>query len=942
MLIYFKSISQRRDLRTASAPEDRGMEVSGARSLAAAVAASHWDEQQGSIVSQNKPYVKKAVIPCQTNIIDKQITNDPKQNFSSKMSGTPVKMLIAQEMSTDIKSKQKPLSVVARLMGLDDELKPQPCPEDSQNKSQEGLNQAYFAARTDCHQQDILINKAVPSQTHQSDRQKEQGGANEVWQKSTQKRGSCEGNQNEIKMMLARQKFMEAKSLAIDGKFLHSKEFQDALDVLSSNRDLFLKFLDEPNSLFTKQLNNLPFAASPQTKPTTVLKPSKDVEAQSTKMAKKQEYPENNESACGTKTHQCDLSFNTSMAKSVSHPTRIVVLKPSTGKTTRVPTPTISPEYQVRQYHFGDQSEIEAFRTAYTVNRSTGQMQKTFSGHKRDESLLSSVVSDRCGREGSSFDLSEIYYMENDDGFSDSEMDIVTQTSRQSWDRSGSPCSLSSFSKVSKSPESSVIREAKRRLSERWALMASNGMKEAQLSLPRNTTTLGEMLAISEVKREECVHKSTVSSSESCVGEDEMRQPAFCFSVGRTINSRELSPGNLSRSKSVPVSSSAYDDVEKKIEDPHSHISKSTVLEVSRANHGNLSFGGKVSSFFFSRSKKANRERPVSSLLVGTYDADLEVVRTYLMPKSTESCLTFDNKVNDEEESIVAASPVAATNVSAKAMLMLAQGKTADKSNEKQERFIPKQNFINNLDQPSPNSILDAPFEDDVEKLSQLSEDNAGKIALSRSSHIESIARSLSWEDTHLEMLYHKPSSLHTLPMTEDDQECFAVVWKLLSYAGFEEWDMIFNGWHSLDSPLDPILLDNFINWREEESMEKRSNLRLIFDCVNSALLELSCNTLMSIWPHNRTCRQAQLNAHTCSSLADVVWDIIRDWFYSNKTNLFAETNGILVVDTTLRKEVGRFSWAKTTMVEIEELTKEISGEVLEDLLSEALNTCLS
>ncbi|XP_074582341.1 uncharacterized protein LOC141838691 isoform X2 [Curcuma longa] len=890
----------------------------------------------GSIVNQNKPDVKKAAIPCQTNIIDKQ-------NFSSKMSGTPVKMLIAQEMSTDIKSKQKPLSVVARLMGLDDDLKAQPCPAVSQNKSQGGLNQAYFAAHTDCHQQDILIDKAVPSQTHQSDLQKEQGDANEVWQKSTQKRGSCEGNQNEIKMMLARQKFREAKRLATDGKFLHSKEFQDALDVLSSNRDLFLKFLDEPNSLFTKQLSNLAFPASPQTKPTTVLKPSKDVEAKYTKMAKKHEYPENNESGCGTKTHQCDLSFNTSMAKSVSHPTRIVVLKPSTGKTTRVPTPTILPEYQVRQNRFGDQAETEAFGSAYTVNRSARQMQKTFIGHKRDESLLSSVVSNRFGHEGSSFDLSEIYYMEKDDGFSDSEMDIVTQTSQQSWGRFGTSCSLSSFSKVSNSPDSSVIREAKRRLSERWALMASNGMKEAQLSLPRNTTTLGEMLAISEVKREECVHKSTVSSRKSCVGEDEMRQPAFCFSVGRTINSREFFPGNLSRSKSVPVSSSAYNDVEKKIEDPHSHISKSTVLEVSRAKHGNLSFGGKVSSFFFSRSKKANRESSDSSVLVGTYDTDLEIVRTYLMPKSTESCLTSDNQVNDEEESIVAASPVSATNVSAKAMLTLEQGKTCDKCDEKQERFVPQQNFINNLNQPSPTSILDASFEDDVvEKLSQLSEDNAGEKALSRSSHIESVARSLSWEDAHLEMLYHKPLSLHTLPMTEDHQEYFAVVWKLLSYAGFEEWDMIFNGWHSLDSPLDPILLDNFINWQEEESTEKRSNLRLLFDCVNSALLELSRNTLMSIWPHNRACRQAQLNAHTCFSLADVVWDIIRDWFYSNQTNLFAETNSILVVDTTLRKEVGGISWAKTTMVEIEELTKEISGEVLEDLLSEALNTCLS
>lgn len=214
--------------------------------------------------------------------------------------------------------------------------------------------------------------------------------------------------------------------------------------------------------------------------------------------------------------------------------------------------------------------------------------------------------------------------------------------------------------------------------------------------------------------------------------------------------------------------------------------------------------------------------------------------------------------------------------------------------------------------------------------------------ALSRSSHIESVARSLSWEDTHLEMLYHKSLSLHTLPMIEDDQEYFTVVRKLLSYAGFENWDMIFNGWHSLDSPLDPILLDNFIGWREEESTEKWSNLRLLFDCVNSALLELSYNTLMSIWPHNRACCQAQINAHTCSSLADVVWDKIKDWFYSNRANLFAETNGILVLDTPLRKEVGGISWAKTTMVEIEEITKEISGEVLEDLLSEALNTCLS
>lgn len=188
-------------------------------------------------------------------------------------------------------------------------------------------------------------------------------------------------------------------------------------------------------------------------------------------------------------------------------------------------------------------------------------------------------------------------------------------------------------------------------------------------------------------------------------------------------------------------------------------------------------------------------------------------------------------------------------------------------------------------------------------------------------------------------MLYPKPSSLHTIPKTEDaDREYFASVQKLLSYAGFEDWDMIFTGWHSLDSPLDPVLLDNFIDGREKESkyIGKRSNLRLLFDSVNSALLELSCNTLMSIQLNNRLCCEAQIDAHACS-LAEVVWATIRDWFSGNQANVFAEANSILVVDRTLRKEVGVNCWHKTAMIEVEEITKDVSVEMLEDLLSEAL-----
>ncbi|KAF5959438.1 hypothetical protein HYC85_000647 [Camellia sinensis] len=52
-------------------------------------------------------------------------------------------------------------------------------------------------------------------------------------------------------MALVRQKFIEAKRLATDEKLRQSKQFQDVLEVLSSNKDLFVKFLQEPNSLFS-------------------------------------------------------------------------------------------------------------------------------------------------------------------------------------------------------------------------------------------------------------------------------------------------------------------------------------------------------------------------------------------------------------------------------------------------------------------------------------------------------------------------------------------------------------------------------------------------------------------------------------------------------------------------------------------------------------------
>ena len=77
---------------------------------------------------------------------------------------------------------------------------------------------------------------------------------------------------NGKKMALIRQKFMEAKRLSTDERLRQSKEFEEALEVLSSNNDLLVRLLDSQNLY---ELQSTPVA---ETKRITVLKPSKMVD----------------------------------------------------------------------------------------------------------------------------------------------------------------------------------------------------------------------------------------------------------------------------------------------------------------------------------------------------------------------------------------------------------------------------------------------------------------------------------------------------------------------------------------------------------------------------------------------------------------------------------------------------------------------------------------
>ena len=593
-----------------------------------------------------------------------------------------MKMLIAQEMSKETESKRKQPNIVARLMGLDEALPAHQSAVNGEGQFERSARSSRVtlagALQNSRQLEDGYFDRSLPYEVHSFGCEKEYRDVYEVWQppprtshfkdQSLQKGRSVE-IQNERTTALVRQKFMEAKRLATDKKLLQSKEFQDALEVLSSNRDLFLKFLEEPNSLFSSHLKELRLTpAAPQTKRITVLKPSRTVDTKGDTHLKKQQCPVNNEGGW-------DLD-KPKRSSSMTQPTRIVVLKPSPGKRhdpKLMVMPHLSSPELTENSDFNQVLETtESMGSREATRDITWQMTETVSSNRRDESLLSSVLSNGYVGDESSFNRSENEYeVEEDGNFSDAE--VPSPTSRHSWDysnRYGSPYSLSS--RASYSPEPLVIREAKRRLSERWSLVASNGNSQEQMEMWRSSSTLGEMLAISKVKKEVRVGGLTVSSGRSYGGEEDLRASSSGSSTCQTKNGDgvERSPWNLSRSKSLPVSS-AYENVGLNSEVSNSEVKKPVVAkDTAKSKSGKSSFKAKVSSLFFSRNKKGGREKSIPSP-VGAFGevgkgGSVEPVDkgNYLLHLVNNSQPEVCPQVHSEEGSIKVSSPAVVKDVS--------------------------------------------------------------------------------------------------------------------------------------------------------------------------------------------------------------------------------------------------------------------------------------
>ncbi|CAL9148171.1 uncharacterized protein LOC135584584 isoform X1 [Musa acuminata AAA Group] len=899
----------------------------------------HMDAALGSAGGRNcSDAVKKPIYPAVAETQDKQqIVNELRSGSSNKNSGrTPIKMLLSQEMQGDAEPRQKPPSVVARLMGLESFPVQRSVATSRKIRSKGGLRDSSTGELR--HLKDDFVDHSMAYESRSFAHEKkdyrdvyeiQQQPSKNVWVKDQSPvKARHDENSYQKRMDLVRQKFTEAKRLATDEKLLDSKEFQDAVEVLNSNRDLFLQFLDEPNSLFTKQrlfdLQSISLP-SPQRTRITVLKPSTAMEERSDRSMGRELLADSGESVGRANKHHWSSGFSEPNLHK-SQPTRIVVLKPSPGKfddtNTRFTDGGVSSGALVTDELVGSREVAKEI---------TRQMRESLSSN-RDEALLSSVLSNGYIGDESSSHRSASEFMEDEVGcLSGSE--IATPATDYSWDctnKIGSPFSASSLTRASHSPESSVITEAKKRMSERWASVASNENSQDRFQLQRTLSTLGEMLSIPELKKEGSKEEISLLDSKLFTGEDDPKVPAaFECTSGTTKDEHPVDSScrNLSRSKSAPNSSSACEFDESNTDITSSSFGKPIDQTEVPKSRGRSSFRDKVSGFFFSRSKKPFGEKPARSPPVS--DDRLRSISSDLGGKTNDD---LSRSVDDDLSQPKLGSPDKMPQGSTKVTPSL------EAAHSLQKPAI-HGTLTQNQDRYSQIPVFEAPLADG---LSQSPGNNMAERpqALSRSPPIESVVRSLSRSTSCSDAASAKHfNSRMMFSEAEREHEQLVFVHELMASAGMDSRESVmFGGWHSIDSPLNPLLLYEYLHVDEEEGKcrERRSGRRLLFDAVNAALLDLSQAALRAAYPWNGPRHDARKNDKVGGSAADQVWALVRNALSSEKR--VPTESASAAVERLVRKEVAGRQWAESSWLEVCEFSKEIGGKLLEELVEETLS----
>ncbi|KAI9121975.1 hypothetical protein K1719_006664 [Acacia pycnantha] len=496
---------------------------------------------------------------------------------SKQLFGAPIKKLLAEEMSGETDSKIRAPGVIARLMGLDG--MPLQLPANKQHKSssevhlqgrpQLEITQSGRSSRRSSRDQqefkDVFEVSEIPKA--ESCRYPSQG---------------TDLIATDAEISFIEQKFMDAKRLATDRDSLSSKEFDDALEVLDSNTDLLLKYFQRPDSLFKKHLNDLQTAPLQShckyveamratdmeeyeqhhdyswrsARDTTRLNCNRSHQRRLDGYAA--QFDRRHAVHSSPKSPKLQLSAKD---KQDAIPTKIVVLKPNFGKVQHA-TKFIS---SCSSHAFLTESGNSA---AYPDVRNRGlELNKRnlpdTVGFSRQNSTESREIAKEITRRMKSsiyngstvFSSSRITGYAGDDSSCDFSENESAEESEVTSATLANNVALSNHSRTSsRSSESSVSREAKKRLSERWKMTH----KSQQVQAINRGSTLADMLAVPDKEMNASNLKSMSSGGgfyNKFATNSSPAGPAEPLGISSKDGWKDGCIGSLSRSRSLPASS---------------------------------------------------------------------------------------------------------------------------------------------------------------------------------------------------------------------------------------------------------------------------------------------------------------------------------------------------------------------------------------------------
>ncbi|XP_020272081.1 uncharacterized protein LOC109847259 isoform X2 [Asparagus officinalis] len=517
---------------------------------------------------------------------------------SSRKASRTIKTLIDKEISKEMQMRRSSPSVVARLMGLDtlpSVLTGQHKERGISSKKTSSVgfhrkhtsHECYPLQSNNEHQEckDVFEVMEVPKTEKQKHKPLSKGA-------SSLEQGEFDLRPSDIELAFVKQKFMDADHSSTDDEFQYYKEYNDALEDLDPNSDLLVKYLREPNSLFRKHLQDLKCSPpSPHARHITILKPSRVAKSDNESCCRSQTYterhthllkdgvksfkkPVSNLVNHSIKEHNCSLQHKlseplcTGKTKGHFQSTPIVVLKPSLERAQdiikTVPSarsPDNYPYRLIRQKRvpISGESEFCGDRERHKLSasmvvmghkskglreiardvtkqlRHAGNSGKVVADSKKRRSVRDENPRNRSGMENLKSEPNIWFYNE--------------------LNECGDSLSASSYYAT----ESSVSREARKRLSER--LDSIKQIHKVGL-VDKGSSTLGEMLVSDREIPGTTQNASIIQnvSGEKVLGDEILARREYPMGIGSKDDWRDGWSRNLSRSKSLPTSSFVYGD----------------------------------------------------------------------------------------------------------------------------------------------------------------------------------------------------------------------------------------------------------------------------------------------------------------------------------------------------------------------------------------------